>query len=335
MFRKMFIVVAILLLVTGIASGTSKMGTSGATELRIPVGARSTAMAGAVVADVTGTEALFWNPAGAAAAMGTEAYVSYRSYIADTYLTYFGVVSSLAYGTVGVHAKILNLGDLYVTTEDAWDGTGEIYSVNIPVLGLTYARELTDRVSVGGTAMYISEEIMDTNARGVAFDFGFQYVPGWNTLRLGMAMKNYGPRMRYKGPGFEHSTGVPGDDPEAANRILSLESADFELPSYFQLGVSYDFDLAESGMLRTGLDFQSNNFSKDEYRVGAEYRLQNRFFLRGGYVYCDQDDYLYGATFGVGVDFNLGQTKTTVNYTHNFISDYFDDVSEISIVFGF
>jgi len=335
MLRKLFTFVAVLLMVTGIAFGNSKMGTCGGTELRIPIGARSTAMAGAVVADVTGTEALFWNPAGAAAAVGTEVYVSYRGYIADTYLTYFGVVSSFGYGTVGVHAKILNLGDIYVTTEDAWDGTGEIYSVNIPVLGLTYARALTDRVSVGATAMYISEGIMGTSTRGMAFDFGFQYVPGWNTLKLGMAMKNYGPRMRYSGPGFEHSTGVPGDDPEASNRILSLESADFELPSYFQLGVSYDFELAESGMLRTGLDFQSNNFSQDEYRFGVEYMLQERFHLRGGYVYCDQDDYLYGATFGVGVDFNLGQTKAALNYTHNFISDYFDDVSEISIVFAF
>jgi hypothetical protein len=335
MFKKVFTFGAVLLLVAGIASGDSKMGTSGGTELRIPIGTRSTAMAGAVVADVSGTEALFWNPAGAAAAMGTEAYVSYRGYIADTYLTYFGLVSSFGYGTVGVHAKILSLGDIYVTTEDAWDGTGEVYSVNIPVLGLSYARALTDRVSVGATAMYVSEEIMGTSARGMAFDFGFQYVPGWKTLRLGMAMKNYGPRMRYRGPGFEHSVGVPGDDPEASNRILSLESADFELPSYFQIGVSYDFELAESGMLRTGLDFQSNNFSQDEYRFGVEYMLQNRFHLRGGYVYCDQDDYLYGATFGVGVDFNLGQTKAAVNYTHNFISDYFDDVSEVSLVFGF
>jgi hypothetical protein len=335
MFRKLFALAAILLLVTGIALGNSKMGTSGATELRIPVGTRATAMAGAVVADVTGTEALFWNPAGAAGVTGTEAYVSYRGYIADTYLTYFGLVSSFGYGTVGVHAKILNLGDIYVTTEDAWDGTGEVYTVNIPVLGLSYARALTDRVSVGATAMYISEEIMDTSARGMAFDFGFQYVPGWKTLRLGMAMKNYGPRMRYNGPGFEHSVKVPGDDPEASNRILSLESADFELPSYFQLGVSYDFQLAQNGMLRTGLDFQSNNFSQDEYRLGVEYVLQKRFYLRGGYVYCDQDDYLYGATFGVGVDFSLGQTKAAVNYTHNFINDYFDDVSEISLVFGF
>ena len=335
MFRKLFIPVLVVLLVAGVASGSSKMGTSGATELRIPVGSRSTAMAGAVVADVTGTEALFWNPAGATWAEGTEAYVSYRGYIADTYLTYFGVVSPLGFGTVGVHAKILSLGDIYVTTESAWDGTGEVYSLNIPVLGLTYAKALTDRVAVGATAMYVSEEIMDTSARGMAFDFGFQYVPDWKTLRLGMAMKNYGPRMRYSGPGFEHSVIVPGDDPEAANRIVTLRSANFELPSYFQLGVAYDFDLAENGMLRTGLDFQSNNFSQDEYRFGAEYKFQDMFHLRGGYVYCDQDDYLYGATFGVGVSFSLGQTRTAVNYTHNFVGNYFDDISEVSIAFGF
>ncbi|MFH1312886.1 MAG: PorV/PorQ family protein [Candidatus Eisenbacteria bacterium] len=335
MFRNLVTLVAVLLLITGIASGNSKMGVAGGTELRIPVGTRSTAMAGAVVADVTGSEALFWNPAGAASAMGTEAYFSYRGYFADTYLTYFGVVSSFGYGTVGVHAKILSLGDIYVTTESAWDGTGEIYSVNIPVLGLTYAKAMTDRVSIGATVMYVSEEIMGTSARGMAFDFGFQYVPGWKTLKLGMAMKNYGPRLRYSGPGFEHSVIVPGDDPQASNRILSLEAAAFELPSYFQLGVSYDFNLEQSGILRTGVDFQSNNFSQDEYRLGAEYVIQNRFHLRGGYVYCDQAEYLYGATIGVGVDFNLGQTKGAVNYTHNFISNYFDDVSEVSIAFGF
>ena len=336
MLRKMCVLTVIILLVAGSGfAGNSKMGTSGANELRIPIGARSTSMAGAVVADVSGTEALFWNPAGAASAQGTETYVSYRSYIADTYLTYFGVVSSFGYGTVGVHAKILSLGDLYVTTEDAWDGTGEVYSINIPVLGLSYAKELTDRVSVGGTAMYVSEEIKNTSAKGLAFDFGFQYVPGWKTIRLGMAMKNYGPRLKYSGPGFEHTTGVPGDDPEASNRVLSLGSAGFELPSYFQLGLSYDFDLAENGMLRVGTDFQSNNFSQDEYRLGAEYLLQEKFHFRSGYVYCDQDDYLYGATLGVGVDFNLGQTKAAVNYSYNFISDYFDDLSEVSLSFGF
>jgi hypothetical protein len=336
MLRKLIVLAVIPLLVAGsVSAANNKMGTEGATELRIPVGARSTAMAGAVVADVAGPEALFWNPAGAASQIGTETYVSYRSYIADTYLTYFGVVSSFGYGTVGVHAKILSLGDLYVTTEDAWEGTGEVYSVNIPVLGLSYARALTDRVSVGGTAMYVSEEIMNTSAKGLAFDFGFQYVPGWKTIRLGMAMKNYGPRMKYSGPGFEHTVGVPGDDPQAANRVLRLGAAGFELPSYFQLGISYDFDLAQNGMLRVGTDFQSNNFSQDEYRMGAEYMLANRFHFRGGYVYCDQDGYLYGATLGVGVNFNLGQTKAGVNYTYNFISEYFDDISEISLAFGF
>jgi hypothetical protein len=334
MSRKVLILaVAVLLAIATSATANKKMGTAGATELRIPVGTRSTGMAGAVCAGVMGAEALFWNPAGAAGVVGTEAYISYRSYLADMYLTYVGVVSSFSYGVIGVNAKVLSLGDIYVTTETAWDGTGEIYSINIPVLGITYAVDLTDRVNFGATAMYFSEEIMDTRARGLAFDFGFQYTPGWRTLQIGLVMKNYGRRTEYSGPGFEYSVSVPGDDPEAAPRILSLSSAPFELPSYFQLGIAYKLEFENNRSLVLGADFQSNNFSDDEWRVGGEYNFNDRFYLRGGYVYCGQDEYLYGPALGLGARFNLGGTKTSVEYSHTFIDSYFDDVPEISLRF--
>jgi hypothetical protein len=182
MTKKALIGALVIVLAAGVAlAGSNKMGTAGAQELRIPVGSRGTAMAGAIVGDATGCEALFWNPAGAAKATGTEAFISYRGYIADTDLSYFSLVSPFSFGTIGVSAKILSLGDIMVTTETDWNGTGEVYSINIPVLGLTYASMLTDRVAFGATAMFVSEEVMQSRARGLAFDFGFQYVPGWRT----------------------------------------------------------------------------------------------------------------------------------------------------------
>ena len=325
----------VMVLAAGVAlAGSSKMGTAGAQELRIPVGSRGTAMAGAIVGDAVGCEALFWNPAGAAKATGTEAFLSYRSYIADTDLSYFSVVSPFSYGTVGLSAKILSLGDIYVTTETDWDGTGEVYSINIPVLGLTYASMITDRVAIGATGMFVSEEIMQSRARGLAFDFGFQYVPGWRTLKVGMVMKNYGPRMEFSGPDFEHSVLVPGDDPEAASRFLSLTSSNFEMPSNFQLGGTYDFDLGVNGKTTVGLVFQSNNFSEDEYRLGAEYVLGERLCVRAGYVVSDQEEYIYGATLGFGANFNLGRVATSIAYSHTFVDNYFDDISELSLRFG-
>jgi hypothetical protein len=335
MFWKVLTITLVVLLTAGLAMAQSnKMGTAGAQELRIPIGGRGTAMAGAVVADVTGTEALFYNPAGSAWQSGTQACVSYRGYIADMDLSYFSVVSGFAMGNVGVHAKILSLGDIYVTTEDDWDGTGEIYSVNLPVLGITYAKMLTDRVAFGATGMYISEEIMQTSASGVAFDFGFQYVPGWKALKLGMVMKNYGPRMEYTGPDFEASILDPGDDPQAANRQWRLTSANFELPSSFQFGMSYDLDMGENGMTTMGFTFQSNNFSEDEYRLGVEYNMNKRLYVRAGYVFCDQEEYLYGASLGVGTRFSMGRVLASVDYSHSFIENYFDDIPEISLRFG-
>jgi hypothetical protein len=335
MAKKVLILALSVLLVAGLAwAQNSKIGTAGAQELRIPVGSRGTGMAGAVIADAGGAEALFWNPAGASRASGVQAFLSYRSYLADMTVSYFGVSSQLAYGTVGVSAKILSLGDIVVTTVNDWDGTGEVYSINVPVLGLTYSYALTDRVSFGATAMYINEQVMQSTARGVAFDFGFQYVPGWKTLRLGMVMKNYGPRMEFSGPDFEVSTSVPGDDPEAANRSLALTSANYELPSSFQMGATYDLDLGQNGMATVGAVFQSNSFSNDEYRIGAEYNLSERLYVRGGYVICDQESYIYGPTLGFGARFSLGTVKASIDYSHTFVSKYFDDIPEVSMKFG-
>jgi hypothetical protein len=335
MARKVLILaLGAMLVAAGAWAAGSKLGTAGAQQLRVPIGTRGVAMAGAVVADVAGPEALFWNPAGAAMGMGTEACLAYKSYIADMTVSYVGVTSQFSYGTIGVSAKILSLGDLYVTTTTDWDGTGEVYAINMPVLGLTYSNRLTDRVAFGATAMYLSEAIMQSQAQGMAFDFGFQYVPGWRTLKVGMVMKNYGPKMEYSGPDFEVSTLLPGDDPESANRTVMLSSAGFEMPSFFELGLSYDIDMGMNGSTTVGVAFQSNNFSGDEYRLGLEYSLGGKLYVRGGYVLCDQEEYLYGPSLGIGAKFDLGRAKAAIDYSHTFVANYFDDVPEIAFKFG-
>ncbi len=135
-------------------------------------------------------------------------------------------------------------------------------------------------------------------------------------------------------PDLDTNVRVLGDDPEAADRILALTSAAFELPSSFLLGASYDLEMGENGLLRLAATYQSNHFSEDEYRFGAEYNLANKLYVRGGYVYCDQDEYLYGPTLGVGARFNLGRAKACFDYSHTFVNNYFDDIPEISLRFG-
>ena len=72
-------------------------------------------------------------------------------------------------------------------------------------------------------------------------------------------------------------------------------------------------------------EFQSNNFSKDLYRAGAEYAFDEKYFLRAGYtIDSDQEDYLYGMTFGAGFIVTLGETDVTFEYSWN-ETEYFDN----------
>ena len=101
--------------------------TNGAFELQIPVGPRGTALGGTVGSDATGVEALFYNPAGVGLTQGTEALFTHTQYFADMKLNYAAIAAKMGnFGVLGFSAKVLSIGDVIVTTEDAPEGTGEI-----------------------------------------------------------------------------------------------------------------------------------------------------------------------------------------------------------------
>jgi hypothetical protein len=168
------------------AGNDGRKGTSGAMELQIPVGPRGTALGGSAVSDVDGVEAIFWNPAGLGSLEGTEALFSHTTYFADQKLNFASVATRLGdFGVVGLNVKVLSVGDIIVTTEEAPDGTGDVISPTFTVFGLSLARQFTDRVLFGGTVNVVNERIINNTASGIAFDFGVQYMTGWKGLKLG------------------------------------------------------------------------------------------------------------------------------------------------------
>ena len=186
------------------AGSEERKGTGGALELRIPVGPRGTALGGAVTGDVAGAEAVYWNPAGLAAAEHIEVLFCHTQYFAEQKLNYVALATPAGgLGVLGFAAKVLSVGDVIVTTEEAPEGTGEIIKPTFTVLGASWAKRFTDRVMFGATLNYVNERVVDNTASGIAFDFGVQYDPGVHGLKLGMVMKNFGPSMSYSGPGGE------------------------------------------------------------------------------------------------------------------------------------
>lgn len=326
---RILLIVMVLLVVSlasAYAGNESRIGTAGAQELRIPYGSRGTAMGGAVVADAYGLEAMFWNPAGLASMEGTEAMFSYLPYIADIDQNFVGVATNVEdFGTIGFGAKVMSVGDIEKTTYTDPDGTGFFFSPSLTVLNVTYARILTANVSFGATAMFLSEKVENVSASGMAFDVGFQYDPGWNGVRLGLTMKNYGSEMQFSGQNLER--GLDGHP-------VNPNSAKFDLPASINIGMSVDFLNNGKNLATMAGNFQSNSFSNDLVQGGFEYAYDGLYFLRAGYNYSQQDEWINGATLGGGLTYMMGESRLTFEYAWN-ETETFDDNQYFTVSVGF
>ncbi len=321
-----------------LAGSENRIGTAGAQELRIPVGSRGSAMGGALVAGASGAEAIFWNPAGVVSGDVTEAMFSHLQYFADMKLEFVAVKTNIeGFGTLGISAKVLSVGDILKTTWDDQQGTaGEYFNPTFAVVGLTYARQLTDRVSFGATGCFINERIEQVSATGAAFDFGFTYVPGWRGLKFGVVVKNFGPEMTFTGPNFDNSVTAPGQGTNSAAKDFRAQCSSFELPSSVQFGAAWNpLDRPnEKNNLELSTVFQSNNFSQDEFRGGLEYSYNDMFFIRGGYAGSNQTDYIFGPSFGAGLKLQWGATRVMFDYSWQ-QTEYFDDNQYFTVKLGF
>jgi len=309
--KKFNLIIALVLLIVSVGSSyggnEDRSGTAGATELLIPVGARGSALAGSVVANSYGVDALYWNPAGLAWLEGTEAMASYLPYIADINVTYAAVGKNIEdFGVVALSVKVVSIGEIEETTTPYPAGTGSIYNPTLAVIGLTYARAVTTQVNFGMTAHYIREDIFQVSASGLAFDFGFTYEPRWRGITMGLAIKNYGPDLEFSGSGFEFDT---------PNGPVAGSNAKSELPTSLNIGLAYNF--VNQGMNSATLsgNFRSNNQSTDLWQGGFEYVYSEKYSLRAGYNYSSSDEYLYGFSLGGGLIFDLGGTNLAFDYS--------------------
>jgi hypothetical protein len=324
-----------------VAQGQNRAGTSAAPELMIPVGARYVALAGSATAIATGLEAIYWNPAGLDLNSGSAtAMFSHRSYLADMSMNYFGVSGKSSVGTFALSFRSFSIGDIAVTTEDAPDGTGEILSPTFFVAGLSYSKQLSDRISVGVTANVISENFARVGATSIAFDVGVQYrgLFGFQGLAFGVAIKNVGPPIRYDGSGLLVQGGILGSDREIT--FYKVQAASFELPSVIELGLAYDFVVDDASRISVTGGFQNNNVAYDEYRIGLEYSMNEVFFVRGGYLFAqgssDKAPSIFqNFTAGAGVNLgNVGGVDLAFDYAFIPVK-FFDANHVISVKLGF
>jgi hypothetical protein len=344
MKKRYFLIGLLILLIIGsqsVFASAPKMGTSGASELLIPMGARNVAMAGANIANISGTNAIYWNPAGLSILETGEASFSYMDYFADMKVTYLTAgFRAGKLGVLGVSMQVMNIGDINVTTIEMPEGTGEVLSPDYITAGITYANRFTDRISFGTNLKVVSEKLGNMSASTVAFDLGLQYVSPFG-IAFGVTMKNIGGDLQYDGNAHEFDSEIPWANPNATTRKTKLDLATHELPTSMNMGLSYMYNLGELGNLNLSGVYNNNSYELDHISVGAEFGLKDMLFLRAGYMsmlYPDDWEWdkesQFGLSMGFGLNLNFAGTNIMFDYA-NRPMELFDANQYFSVSFGF
>lgn len=296
--------------VSVLSAQTVKTGTTAAQVLKIGVGARAVGMGGAYTAVANDISAMYWNPGGLASVKSNEAYFNHTSLYADIGFDYASFASYLdGVGTIGASVSVLSIDEMKVRTIEKPEGTGEMFDIGSIVIGLSYARNLTENFSIGVNVKYINESIYNMSSTGFGIDIGTVYrIPVLNELRIASSISNFGTKMRLEGRDALVITpsGASGDN--LINSNLELDA--FDLPLLFRFGLSSDIIKLESSRLTVAVDAIHPNDHTEYINSGAEYSWNEMVFIRAGWNALFEKDSEKGLTLGVGLNYRLADYVT-------------------------
>lgn len=294
-----------------------KLAQTGMKFLGVSTDARASSMSEAVTAvDLGSASAVFYNPSTMASLKEFTSFsVGRVGWIAD--INYIHSAIAFApeegrYGVLGFSFLYVDYGDFNGTVVASNDkGYVDVgtYSPKAYSFGVSYARELSTKFSVGGSVKYVNQDlgssvvdfdatsasyITEENSKGaIAFDFGIFYRTGFKSLNFGMSVRNFSQELSYK-------------------------KETFQMPLTFKIGLSMDaLDLfsVDKNMhsLIVSIDASHPRDYSEQIFVGGEYTFMKTFSVRAGFV-SPSDEYHF--TAGVGVKRNIGGVDTGIDFAY-------------------
>lgn len=335
-----YIVIFIITAASGInAQNVSKTGTTAAAFLEIPVSASAIGIGGAYVGVADGASSLYWNPSGIANAESYEALINHSQWLAETNFDYAGLVLPLgSFGTLGFSYTSLNMDDMKVTSVEKPEGTGEYFSAQDIALGVSYARNLTDRFSIGFTAKYIQQTIWHMSSSAFALDIGTIFRTDLiGGMLIGASISNFGTAMKLEGRDARYFIQVDNTKTGSNDRIpVNIEMDSWELPLIFQIGVSTNIIKTENyrALIAVAAVHPTNDF--ESVNAGGEFSFMDVIVLRGGYQSLFLDDAEGGLTLGVGVNTKMLFSEAIVKFDYAY-RDYgrLENIHSFSVSLAF
>ncbi len=306
--------------ISSYAGNKDRSGSAGASELLINPWARATGWGSANVACAKGLESMFTNVAGTALTKRSEFMFAHTRWFegSGVSISTFGFTQKAGESSViGMQIMSMRFGDIQKTTVESPDpsqGSIGTFSPSLMNIGLSYSKAFSNSIFGGINVKIINEAISDVSAQGIAIDAGIEYITGeLENVKFGIALKNVGPTMKFKGDGMSFRGFIPGQETQFT---VEQRSQQYELPAQLNIGAAYDFILGETHKLTMAGAFISNSFTKDQINFGAEYGYAGYLYLRAGYSYedgifstKDRTSAYTGPSAGLSVEMPLNKEK--------------------------
>jgi len=317
-----------LLLAAPVLGGQKKLAQTGFQFLSVPSDARGGALADALTTRELGSASLFFNPAGLARMQHlTDVVLSQNSWIADIHHNSVSLAFNPLggrYGVVGMSLMSVDYGEVQGTMvwgNDQGYLDTEVFNPSAFMVGLGYARALSDKFQVGGQIKYTGQqlgksvipvgdtgkEVKKNLAFATAFDFGTIYWTGFKSLVFGMSVRNFSNEIKYEKEGFQ-------------------------LPLTFRIGIAMDLldfapSLRKTHSLQMSFDAVHPRSYPEMVNMGVEYKFLNLLTLRGGYMFNrDEEDLAFG--------FGIEKFGAAIDYAYTPFG-VFDNVQRITIRFAY
>jgi hypothetical protein len=287
-----------------------KSGTVALQFLKLGVDARAIGMAEAYTAVTDDISSVYWNPAGLAPAFENQVFVSHTNWPADIMHEFGAATYTNGVYTVALYGSVLHMDDMDKTEEEAFGPTGEKFTCSDMAFGVDFAQQFTNKFSAGVGIKYLRETLYDYSVNSYAVDLGSMYNTGWKNIKIGMAMRNFGPDIRYRvdddedGRDDEDPFDLFDNDGDGSTDEDGIE-LDSKIPLSFSLGVSGDLMREGSNHWIASLQMDNVIDRLETWNLGTEYKLGN-LFLRGGYQFnYDTNGFSAGVGWQVTTSFGI------------------------------
>ena len=312
--KKKYLLTCIIIFSGLIYGQNPNLGTSGAQFLKIPLSAKESGMAGAVVGLTDDASSIFWNPAGIAKVEGVNIHFSYMKWMELFNMSAAAITYNMGdMGVIGASVVSFTTGQIEITTEQQPNGTGEFYDAQDIALGITYAKFLTTDFNVGVTVKYINQGIWHENASGFAFDIGTQYKLNFHNLTIAMSMNNFGGNLQFAGSDLEVRQQLDPNFPVSRSAPADMRTSGYPLPLNFQVGLGFDIYKSDFLKIVGGIDAVHPNDNKERLQFGTQVSVFDRLFLRGGYLYNHDTQ-----NFALGAGANIPTGNTTIEFDYSY-----------------